>query len=295
MRAWRRPLILAGYCFYALALLAIFVYLKFPNQEARSMVLTTLSRHGLEHVYIATVQPLLSAGIALRDVRYVRDIQGQALDLLRTPEFRLYWRTLVPFARPLRLRFEAEVYGGDMSGTIDWQENDQRTMVDLQARLHDVHPGLHPAVGRLGNTTVEGKLLGDLTLRVPSAAWQEGEGRLTLQGDAGRVTGLAIAGVQLPPLAYEQLSGDVVWQTHDVVVRDFIVRGRDWQFDIQGKLNLTQHLPASPLDLTLRVRASDSLEQQLGLVGTMLKQRRDRRGFSSFRIGGTLGQPSFVL
>jgi type II secretion system protein N len=295
MQPWYRALILAGYIVYALALFTLFVYLKFPSQEVRTLVLTALSRHGLNHVHIASVQPLLLAGVALRDVRYVQEVNGEALDLLRAPEFRLYWRTLVPFANRLRLRFEGELYGGQVTGTIAWQQNGPGALVDVQAHLHDVHLGSHPAVARLGNTVVESKLLGDLTLRVPNAAWQEGEGRLTLQGEAGRVTGLQLAGVQLPPLVYEQLSGEVVWQTPGVVVREFLLRGRDWQFDVQGKLNLTAHLPASTLDLTLRVRISDMLEQQLGLVGTALKQRRDRRGFSSFKIEGTLGQPNFVL
>ena len=295
MRPWYRALIIAGYIFYALALFVVFVYLKFPSQEARTMVLTALSRHGLNHVRIASVQPLLFAGVAFRDVRYVHDVNGEALDLLRAPEFRLYWRTLVPFANRLRLRFEGELYGGHVAGTIAWQQNGPGAMVDIQAHLRDVHLGIHPAVARLGNTVVESTLLGDLTLRVPNSAWQEGEGRLILQGGAGRVTGLEVAGVQLPALVYEQLSGDVVWQTPGIVVRELLLRGRDWQFDVHGKLNLTTHLPASTLDLTLRVRTSDTLEQQLGLVGAALKQRRDRRGFSSFRIEGTLGQPNFVL
>lgn len=295
MRTWRHPLIVIGYIFYAVVLFAVFAYLKFPSQEARAMMLALLNRHGLEQVRIATVQPLASVGVALRDVRYVHDVNGQVLDLLRAPELRLYLRTLVPFTKPLRLRFEGDLYGGAVSGTIKWLHNGQGAMMDIQAHLRDIRPGVHPAIARLGNAVVEGKLMGNLSLRVPNSVWQEGEGQLMLQGDGGRLTGLEIAGMPLPPLAYEQLSGDVVWQTHSVVVRDFLIRGRDWQFDIQGKLNLAEHLPASLLDLTLRVRTSDALEQQLGLVGTALKQRRDRRGFSSFKIGGTLTQPHFVL
>jgi type II secretion system protein N len=295
MRAWRRPLIVAGYLFYAVVLFAVFAYLKFPSQEARAMVLTALHRYGLEQVRIQSVQPLPLVGVAFRDVRYVGDMKGQALDLLRTPELRLYLRTLVPFSNPLRLRFEGDLYGGTLAGTIAWQQDGQGAMVEVQAQLRDIRPGVHPAVARWGNAAVEGKLIGDLTLRLPNPTWQAGEGRLTLQGDGGRVTGLEIAGIQLPPLAYEQVSGDMVWQTRSVMVRDFLIRGRDWQFDVQGQLNLANHLPESILDVTVRVRVSDTLEQQLGLIGAALKQRRDRRGFSSFSIGGTLAQPTFVL
>lgn len=293
MRTWRRPLMIVAYCVYAVALFAIFAYLTFPSQEARAMVSAALSRYGLERLRLEGVQPLLWAGMALRDVRYMHEVNGEAVELLRLPELRLYLRTLLPFAAPLRLRFEGEVNGGTVLGTIEWRKGGQGATVDLHMHLRDIRPGLHPAVA--GKTTVEGRLGGDLALRVPHLAWQDGEGRLTLQGAAGRVAGLEIAGVQLPPVVYEQVSGDVVWQTRAVVVRDFLIRGRDWQFDVQGQLNLTPHWPESALDLTLRVRASETLEQQWGLVGTALKQRRDRRGVSSFRIRGTLGRPSLVL
>jgi type II secretion system protein N len=295
MRVWRRPLTIAGYFFYALALFVAFAYLKFPGQEARAMALTGLSRLGLDHVYIEAIHPLLLAGVAFRDIRYSRDVDGQSLDLLRAPEFRVYWRTFVPFADSFRLRFEGELYGGDLSGTIEWQQNRQDAVVEIQGYLREIRPGIHPAVARLGKTTIDGTLLGNLALRVPKSAWKEGQGQLTLKGDAGRITGLEFSGVQLPALPYEQLSAEVVWQMRHVVVRELSIQGRDWQLDVQGKVNLTNHLPASTLDLTMRVRAMDNLEQQLGLIGTVLKQRRDRRGFSSFRIAGTLGQPNIAL
>jgi hypothetical protein len=47
--------------------------------------------------------------------------------------------------------------------------------------------------------------------------------------------------------------------------------------------------------LTLRVRTSEALEQQLGFVGMFLKQGRDRQGFTSLKISGTLEHPNPVL
>jgi type II secretion system protein N len=79
------------------------------------------------------------------------------------------------------------------------------------------------------------------------------------------------------------------------VVKDFQIRGHDWQVDIQGNVNLNDRLQQSPIDLTIRVRTSEALEQQLGLVGMFLKQRRDRRGFTALKISGTLEHPNPVL
>ena len=42
---WRRALILTGYICYALTLFALFAYLKFPSQQVRAFVVTTLNRY----------------------------------------------------------------------------------------------------------------------------------------------------------------------------------------------------------------------------------------------------------
>jgi type II secretion system protein N len=295
MRAWRRSLIALGYIGYALALCIGFLYLQFPAPEVHRLLQTALTRQGLEALRIGAVQPLWSAGVALRDIRYVREADGRSLDVVGAPELRLYMRTLVPFAKAWRLRFEGELYGGRVAGTVEWQRNGQEATVDLQAALHDLHPGAHPALVQLAKATVDGRLAGEMRLRIANASWQQGEGRVVLHGEAGRVAGLEVGGGQWPSLTYEQVSGEIVWQRRDLLVRDLLIRGRDWQFDLQGHMHLTTPLPASPLDLTVRVRASEPLEQQLGFLGTVLKQRRDRRGIASFRIGGTLGQPRVVL
>ena len=49
----RQVLIVSGYLCYALALFALFIYLKFPSQQVRAFVLTTLSQHGLEQGLVA--------------------------------------------------------------------------------------------------------------------------------------------------------------------------------------------------------------------------------------------------
>ena len=80
-----------------------------------------------------------------------------------------------------------------------------------------------------------------------------------------------------------------------MVVKDLQMRGRDWQVAVQGNVSLNERLRQSPVDLTLRVHTSETLEQQLGLVGIFLKQRRDRLGFTALKISGTLEHLNPVL
>jgi CYTH domain-containing protein len=87
----------------------------------------------------------------------------------------------------------------------------------------------------------------------------------------------------------------MVLQQRSLVLKEFSMRGRDWQLEAHGNVSLQQDTLQSPLNLTIRVRASEGLEQQLGMIGMFLKQRRDRRGFSSFKIGGTLEHPQATL
>jgi type II secretion system protein N len=295
MRMWRRALILTGYLCYALALFVLFAYLKFPSQQVRAFVLTTLSRYGLEQVRIGAVEPLLPVGLTFSEVSVAQDVSGQPLELMRLSELQVQLRTLRPFANPVRIGFEGGLYGGLVLGAATWEHNGQGPTLDIRVELQDIQPAAHPLAAKLANAAVEGKLAGSMTLHLPSGRWQDGNGRLIIQGATGSVAGLEIGGVRLPTLAYEQVAGELRLQERSVVVKDFQIRGRDWQVDLQGNVRLNERLRQSPLDLTLRVRASDALEQQLGFVGKLLKQRRDRGGVAALKIRGTLERPSPVL
>jgi type II secretion system protein N len=295
MGMWRRLLIVGGYISYTVVLFALFAYLTFPSQRAGSLIRMALSRYGLEHVRIGAVQPLLPAGLAFQEVSISREVNGQTLELVRFPKLHLYLGTLLPFINPLHFRFAGDLYGGHLLGSVQWEENGAGPTVGIQANLQDFRPAIHPMAAMLGAVTLDGSLTGAMTLQIPESRWHQGEGRLVIQGEAGGVSGIELMGMRLPPLAYEQLTGELRIQPQSVIVRDFLVRGKDWQVQAQGEVNLTEHLPQSPVDMTLHIRTSEALGQQLGIVGTMLKQRRDPRGFASFKVGGTLGKPSMQL
>jgi type II secretion system protein N len=295
MRTWRRPLIIVGYLGYAVALFALFAYLKFPNQQVRALMLTTLSHYGLEQIRIGAVQPLLPAGLTLSDVTVTHEINGQALELVRMPELQVQLRTLRPFANPVRIALAGGLYGGNVLGAVEWELNGQGPILGVRVNLQDIRPGTHPLTAKLGNTRIEGKVAGHMSLHLAGLHWQDGDGRLIIQGETGSISGLEIGGMRLPALTYEHLAAEITLQQRRVVIKDCQIRGRDWQVDLQGHMSLSERLQQSPLDLTVRLRTSEAVEQQLGIVGALLKQRRDRRGFTSLKIGGTLEQPNPVL
>jgi type II secretion system protein N len=291
----RRSVILAGYLCYAVALFALFTYLKFPSQQVRAFVLTALSRHGLEQIRIGSVHPLLPAGLTFSEVSVTHDIDGQPLELMRIPELQVRLRTLRPFANPFRIGFAGGLYGGMLWGAIEWEHNGKGPRLGIQVEMQDIRPAAHPLATILGNAIVEGKFTGTITLQLSDGRWQDGNGHLVLQSESGSIAGFDIGGVRLPSLPYEQLAAELALQQRHVVVKNFQMRGRDWQVDVQGNVNLNERLRQSPVDLTLRVRTAESLEQQLGFVGMFLKQRRDRRGFTAVKISGTLEHPNPVL
>jgi type II secretion system protein N len=295
MQNWRRLWVIGGYIGYAVALFVLFTYLNFPSQQVRAFVLTTLGRLGLHQVRIGAVQPLLPAGMTLREVSVAHEVNGQRLELVRVPALQIWLRRLPPFANPLRIGFEGGLYGGNILGAVEWQRNGQVPALGIRVDLHDIHPAVHPLAARFEDPPFEGKLTGNMTLHLSGSHWQDGNGRLTVQGAAGNIGSFEVRGVRLPSLSYEQLTGEMVLQQRSLVLKEFSMRGRDWQLEAHGNVSLQQDTLQSPLNLTIRVRASEGLEQQLGMVGMFLKQRRDRRGFSAFKIGGTLEHPQATL
>lgn len=295
MWIWRRILLGAGYLCYALALFVLFTYLNFPSQQVRAFVLATLSHYGLEQIHIGSVEPLLPVGLAFREVRMIRDVNGQPVEIMRLPELQVRLRTLHPFANQVRVAFEGGFYGGTLAGALEWESNGKAPNIGIRVDLQDFRASAHPLAAKLEKAMGDGRVAGSMTLQLAGGGWQDGNGDLTLRGDSGNIGGLDVGGIQLPSLSYEQFTGELTLQQRSVVVREFQIHGRDWQVDVHGNVSLNEPLPQSRLDLTIRVRTSDTLEQQLGIVGMLLKQRRDRRGFAALKISGTLEHPNPVL
>jgi type II secretion system protein N len=291
----RRALILSGYLGYAVLLFALFTYLKFPRQQVRAFMLTTLSHYGLEQVRIGSIRPLLPAGLTLTEVSVTHDFNAQPLELMRMPELQVWLHTLPPFANHGRIGLAGGLYGGMLLGMVEWEQNGKGPLLGIHVDLQDIRLAAHPLLTSLGNAAVEGKLTSRIDLQLTNGRWQDGDGRLTVQSEAGSITGLAVGGVRIPSLIYEQLAIEFALQRRNVVVREFQMKGRDWQIDILGNISLNEPLQQSPIDLTIRVRASEGIEQQLGFVGMLLRQRRDRRGFTTLKISGTLEHPNPAL
>jgi type II secretion system protein N len=288
MRSARRLLIWAGYLCYAIALFALFTYLKFPSQQVRAFVLTALSHYGLGQIRIGSIQPLLPAGVTFGEVSVTHAVNGQLLELIHMPELQVQLRTLRPFANPVRIGVAGTLYGGMLLGAVEWEDNGRGPLLGIHVNLQDIRPAAHPLTARLGDAIVAGKVVGTISLQLSNGRWQDGTGRLILQGESGSIAGLALGGVRLPALTYDQLTAELTLQQRHVVVKDLQMNGRDWQVAVQGNVNLNERLQQSPVDLTVRVHTSEALEQQLGLVGIFLKQRRDRQGFTAFKISGTV-------
>ena len=291
----RQPVIWAGYLCYAVVLFVLFTYLKFPSHQVRAFVLTALNHHGWGEIRIGSIQPLLPAGLTFGEVSFTPNVNGQPLELMRMPELHVQLRTLRPFANPLRIGFEAAFYDGMLLGAVEWEHNGKGPLLGIHVDLQGIRPAAHPLATKLGNATVAGKLAGTITLQLSNGRWQDGNGRLMLQGEPGSITGLTLGGVKLPSLAYDQLTVELALQQRHVIVKDLQMSGRDWQVAVQGHVNLNDRLQQSPVDLTLHIQTSETLERQLGLVGMFLKQRRDRHGFTALKISGTLEHLNPVL
>jgi type II secretion system protein N len=291
---WRRWLIVSGYAGYGIALFVLFIYVTFPAPQVRNWLLTSLRHQGVTDLHIDSVQRLFPPGLALRQVRLGLEANGQRSELVRIPVLRVYLTSFLPFANRLRVRFDGELYGGHILGEVTWGHEGEKPRVELHADVRDVRLDGIPSLASLAKAAVKGRLMGSMTLWMPGSRWQEGEGRLVFQTDAGGLSGIEVMGIRLPALAYDQLGGELALRTRSVVVREILVRGRDWQLALRGEVGLTEPLTQSSLDLILGIRSSEALEQQLGVIGALLKQRRERRETPSFRIGGTLSKPSIT-
>ncbi|RMF92218.1 MAG: type II secretion system protein GspN [Nitrospinota bacterium] len=286
-----------GYFLYGILLFAFFVYLNFPYEQVRHHLLNSLGRRGGDlQVDISQISPALPLSFAFRDLQVARRDADQPVPLLQIQEMRTRPQLLPLLHGKAGVRFHAVLYGGEISGEAElslWGNGARR--LSVQAQLQELNLQRYTPLSLLYKITPRGTLAGEISLSAPLQRWIEGEGEAVLTIKGGSLEGITVFHIPLPPLEYDELYSELSLAQKRLRINKLRLQGRQINAGIDGKILLNDPLETSTLDLTVRLRIAGALEQQFAPLRALLKGRRDRRGFLSFHIRGSLQRPRLSL
>jgi type II secretion system protein N len=294
---WKRFLLtIFGYTLYGILVFAFLVYLQFPYDLVRSRLLSLLKTRTDVQVSLGHIAPALPLDIAFKGLQVSTVVNTQSVTMLAIEELRTRPQVLPLVRGDMGMHFQAALYGGKMTGHAMIEGNgigDRKLAV--RARLEELDVQQYTPLLILYNVKCRGKLEGEVALNSLFNQWIEGKGETSFVVKNGEVEGIKIVNVTLPTLPYDEFKGDLLLDEGKLTLKLLELRGKEINAEVKGTITLVDPLPISTLNLTVRVRASGALGQQVTPLLTLLKVPRDRQGFLLFRVSGTVQEPRLSL
>lgn len=278
-----------GYTLYGLGVFVVLLYVMFPYDLLRQRLNERLSQ-GLFQFDIARLNSTFPPGLHARQVRVQAKHQQIPEPMLQLDTLRVWPAWLTLLSGTLQMHFAGTLYSGRVAGDIRYPMA-AATVWEGQVRLEALDMTRHPLLQQNGKVSVRGQLNGEATATVRKEGTpQQGTVTFRLQ-PAVFIPGEAL---QLPlqrEIACDTLQGNLTLDPQQWQIETLTCQGNDVFIDVRGTLRPQRPFPNSALNLRLQLRSEEAFKQEIALLGSLVRQRPDRRGELSFGLRGLLRQP----
>ena len=287
LRRWTPPFSPRfGWGLYTLLCFGVFLFLTFPVDILLQRVMVSTTRGTPLRVRYAQGE------LNWHGAGVVHDMTIEQADT-NLPAFRLNRLTVQPswlgllFGRPLPLAFQADLYGGTISGTVKQSTEGLKTHLVVQRLNLALLPLPLPGKpgGLKGFLTGSGDVSGDLS-QVFSL-----KGALELNLSEGALSAGVLGKVPVPP--FQSLQGKLRTVIRDgrLNISDLVLTGDGIEARVQGTLTLGTPLPRSGLDFQLTAKTIGSPPPPLVALLSLLPVSPNMPGERRATISGSLATP----
>lgn len=287
LRRWTRSFSARfGWGLYTLLCFGIFLFLTFPVDILLQRVIASATRGTPLHVRYAQGE------LNWHGAGVVHDMTIKRTDA-NLPPFKLNRLTVQPswlgllFGHPLPLSFQADVYGGTISGTVEQSTEGLRTNLVVQR----VDLALFPLPSSGKPERLKGFLTGSGDVRGDLSQVLSLKGTLNLDLSEGALQAGALGKVPIPP--FQSFRGQLRTVLRDgrLNISDLVLTGDGIEARMQGALTLSTPLPRSGLDLQLTTKTTGSPPPPLVALLSLLPVSPNTPGERHATIRGSLAAP----
>lgn len=307
---FRKPLLWAGWVFFALGVSLITVYASLPRDRIKDRIETVLSADPMSmqpgalgmDVSIGDLSLTLFTGAGLRakdmvlrtrplkegdkPARYIIDDLTVHVGLLG-----------LLFNRPT-YKFKAHGLQGSVAGEISMSPSEQRIKIDADGLVLTGVPGIAQSVGLPVEGTLSFKvdavaaknlaanMDGTAEITIDGAVIGDGKAKLTVPGDPFLAQGLTF-----PKLRLGTVSGKISMVKGRANIDDFRIHSADGDATLEGYVELRDPLSSSLMHGFLKFRPSEALvkrEPTVELMNNALATAKRSDGYMGFQLSGPL-------
>jgi type II secretion system protein N len=307
---FRKPLMWAGWVFFALGVSLITVFASLPRDRIKDRIETVLSADpssmqpgalGMD-VQIGDLSLTLFTGAGLRakDVvlrtRPLKEGDKPARYLVDDLTVHVGLLGLL-FNRPT-YKFKAHGLSGSVTGEISISPSEQRIKIDADGLVLTGVPGIAQSVGLPVEGTLSFKvdavaaksmasnMDGTAEITIDGAVIGDGKAKLTVPGDPFLAQGLTF-----PKLRLGTVSGKVSMVKGRANIDDFRIHSADGDATLEGYVELRDPFSSSLMHGFLKFRPSEALvkrEPTVELMNNALATAKRSDGYMGFQLSGPL-------
>jgi type II secretion system protein N len=278
-----------GYLLYGLVVFIVLLYVMFPYELLRQRLNERLSQEAIQFD-IAQLRSTFPPGLHARQIRAQVKRQQVPGPVLQLDTLHAWPEWLALLSGKLQVHFAGTLYSGRIAGDIRYPMA-AATAWEGQVRLEALDVTQYPPLQQNGKVTVRGQLSGEATVTVSQAGTLQ-QSKVTFRLQPAVLTpGEAL---QLPlqrEIACDTLQGNATRDSRQWQIEALTCQGNDVFIDVRGTVRPQNPPPTSVLNLRVQVRSEEVFKQEIALLGSLVRQRPDRRGELSFGLRGPLRQP----
>jgi type II secretion system protein N len=281
-----------GYALFTLLMIVYFFFLTFPYDAVKDRYLGQLTQGIPYRLSIDKIRATPFLWIRATGVD-VSQAKKDPVSVLKLSEVRLRPSLLRLLTGKPTFRFKADVYGG----TIRGRTGKGKEAVDLTMNWKNLALAELPVEARLPGAKLQGKLNGemDLRMRIQGNRVVPEDGTLTARLTGGSAKNLQVQGIALPGLEGITGQAEITLAQNRATVDTLTLKADVLTFDMEGRMDIARSLIASPLNLKGKIKLSGTLASQYQAMLSGFIRKQDKDGFSIFSIRGTLGSPRLSL
>ena len=279
------------YVLFALAAALVFLYLRFPSQTARDLIVTRIAQAqpGLQ-VTADGAYPVFPPGIRLAPL-------GLAYDDI--PIVRMAYLKIVPglislFRQQKEMHFSGPIGSGSLKGRADMVFDERQPKINVAMTLARVPVESMEFL----NLWPQYKLLGEMNSQIDFDNRKGADGSTAVNMDispARIVFNTPLLGIE--QMDFNQILAEMTVTPRMLQITRCEALGAQIEGKITGSIVFREPLQNSRITLScvLKPQPAFAAEHKSDMLGTLLGSESAQKRGVVFRISGTLGNPSYVV
>jgi type II secretion system protein N len=278
------------YAAYIAAVTIFFLYVLFPSDTLKKYLAYQLGGGNPNVVVsIKRVSPMLPPGIKLHDV----GISHQSVVLFGLDNLKIMPSLLSLFGTKTKVNFKATGYAGRLNGKAEFGDEKKAAEVKIDGKISGVQVQKIPSLQRLSAHKISG-LMGGNFAYTNTGPNRSLAGKLSMSDC--RVD-LAAPVFSQKSLDFRDIDADLLLNNRTLVIKQCTLKGNELDVSISGTIGLNSGAGRNALNLTGTMTPHHTLLAKIekNLPPNFLKNIKAGKKAISFKIGGTLQDPGFLL